>query len=266
MKRFRVCLLLALVLACRAAGEDKPRVLILSGANNHDWKQTTPAIRAALEETGRFVVDVEEQVIDMKPSAFAPYAVILSNFNTFGKDAPQRKEWSAETRRAFQDHMAKGRGLVIVHAGSSVFYDWPEFQQLACGTWKDGTGHGAIHVNRVTFTGRESPVTQGLEPFWIRDEFWQDILVDPGAEALASVTPDPAFQGSGKTEHILFATESANGRGFALFLGHDEVTMRNPAWKALLQRGTEWAATGRVTIAPPKDWPSTKEDAERFSR
>jgi type 1 glutamine amidotransferase len=266
MKSFRVCLLLVLVMAGRVAGEDKPRVLILSGANNHDWKQTTPVIRAALEETGRFLVDVEEQVTDMKPSAFTPYAVILSNFNTFGKDAPQRKEWSAETRRAFQDHMAKGHGLVIVHAGSSVFYDWPEFQHLACGTWKGATGHGAIHVNRVTFTGRESPVTKGLDPFWIRDEFWQDILVAPGAEAHASVTPDPAFKGSGKPENILFTTDSGGGRGFAIFLGHDTATMKDPAWKTLLQRGTEWAATGRVTIAPPTDWPSTKEDAERVSR
>ena len=148
----------------------------------------------------------------MKPESFAPYAVVLSNFNTFGKDAPATKEWTLRKRRkAFLDHMAKGNGLVIVHAGSSVFYDWPEFQNLACGTWKDGTSHGGIHVNRVTFTDQESPITQGLEPFWIRDEFWQKIHVAPGAKPLASVTPDPAFKGSGKPENILFTTESGGG-------------------------------------------------------
>ncbi len=261
MKSFRICLVSA-ALSCFAAADVKPRVLILSGANNHDWKQTTPAIRAALEETGRFEVDVEENVIAMKPEAFAPYAVVLGNFNTFGGDAPATKEWPVQTRQAFLDHMAKGNGLVIVHAGSSVFYDWPEFQTLACGTWKDGTGHGAIHLNRVTFTDQESPITKGLEPFWIRDEFWQNIHVAPGAKPLASVTPDPAFQGSGKPENILFTTESGGARGFAIFLGHDVVTMNNSAWKTLLQRGTEWAATGKVTIPPAKDWPSTKEHAE----
>jgi hypothetical protein len=120
-----------------------------------------------------------------------------SNFNTYGGDAPATKEWPPQTRQAFLDHMAKGNGLVIVHAGSSVFYDWPEFQNLACGTWKDGTGHGAIHVSRVTFTDQESPITKGLEPFWIRDEFWQKIHVAPGAKPLASVTPDPAFKAAG---------------------------------------------------------------------
>jgi len=250
-------------LSCYLAAADvKSRVLILSGANNHDWKQTTPAIRAALEETGRFEVDVEENVIAMKPDAFAPYAVVLSNFNTFGKDAPKTKEWPEETRKAFIDHMAKGHGLVIVHAGSSVFYDWREFHELACGTWKDGTSHGAIHTNRVTFNNPDSPITRGLEPFWIRDEFWQKTSVTPSAKALASVTPDPKFKGSGKPENILFSTEMGGGRGFAIMLGHDAASMKNSAWKTLLQRGTEWAATGKVTIPPSKNWPATKESAE----
>jgi inosose dehydratase len=59
---------------------------------------------------------------------------MLGNFNTFGKDAPRKPGMAAETRQAFLDHIAKGHGLVIMHAGSSVFYDWPEFQNLACGT------------------------------------------------------------------------------------------------------------------------------------
>lgn len=238
----------------------KTRVLILSGANNHDWEKTTPAIKATLEETGKFLVDVEENVLGMTAASFSPYHVILSNFNTFGKNAP-KGEWSGETKKAFLDHIAKGWGLVIVHAGSSVFYDWPEFQGLSCGTWKNGTSHGAIHFGRVSFTGEESPITQGLEPFWIRDEFWQDTAVAPGAKALASVTPDTAFEGSGKPENIIFSTETGGGRGFAIFLGHDAEAMDNPAWRCLLQRGTEWAASGKVTIEPPANWPATREDA-----
>lgn len=253
-------------MSCIAYASEKPRVLILSGANNHDWRHTTPEIKAALDETGRFEVDIEENVMSMKPAAFAPYAVILSNFNTFGPNAPENKEWPAETRQAFLDQIAKGHGLVIVHAGSAVFYEWPEFQKLACATWKDGTNHGSIHVDQVTFSDVHSPVTDGLAPFWIRDEFWQNIHVAPGAVALASVTPDPAFQGSGKPESILFTTESGGGRGFSIFLGHNTASMKNTAWKSLLQRGTEWVATGKVTLPPATDWPSTRQDAERMAR
>jgi hypothetical protein len=57
MNPFRICLAFT-ALSGFATADVKPRVLILSGANNHDRKQTTPAVGAALEETGRFEVDV----------------------------------------------------------------------------------------------------------------------------------------------------------------------------------------------------------------
>ena len=245
----------------------KTRVLILSGANNHNWRETTPAIKAVLEASGRFQVDVEENVAGMKPDAFSPYQVILSNFNTFGQNPPP-PVWDAAMRKAFIGHLRQGRGLVIVHAGSSLFYDWPEFQQLACGSWKDGTSHGPIHVDHVVFTNEKSPITAGLQPFWIRDEFWQNTGTDPAAKALATVTPPPAANPNAndpaKHNHILFTTEIEGARGFAIFLGHDATAMKNSAWQTLLLRGTEWAATGKVTLPPATAWPATKDDAERM--
>jgi len=255
-------------LAVRPAAADEPpklRVLVLSGANNHNWRETTPAIKAALEESGRFQVDVEDNVPGMKPEAFAPYQVILGNFNTFGKDAAA-VVWDAAMKKAFLDHLAHGHGLVIVHAGSSVFYDWPEFQKLACGSWKDGTSHGPIHVDKVTFTEEKSPITSGLQPFWIRDEFWQNTGLDPAAKTLATVLVVDSAKNSGKSHPLVCTSESAGARGFALFLGHDGAAMKNTAWRSLLQRGAEWAATGKVTLPPAKDWPTTKEDAERMAR
>ncbi|MCH7227570.1 ThuA domain-containing protein [Haloferula sp. A504] len=256
----RFCLTLALAGVGVVAG--KERVLVLSGANNHDWKRTTPVIVAALEKSGRFEVEVEERVMEMGSGAFAGYAVVLSNFNTYGKNAPERKEWPAATRQAFLERVEKGMGLVIIHAGSSMFYNWPEFHTLACGTWKNGaTRHGGIHLSQVTFTDSDCPITGGLEPFWIRDEFWERIAVAPGARSLARVTPDPGHGGSGKPQPVIFCTEYGGGRGFALFLGHDAAVMRNAAWETLLLRGTEWAATGKVTIPPAANWPVTREDA-----
>ena len=239
------------------------KALVLSGDNNHNWKATTPVIVGVLKASGRFDrVDVEENVPGMKPEAFAPYDVIVSNYNTYGSKRAG-EIWDAATKKAFLDQIQKGHGLVIVHAGSSVFYDWPEFQALACGTWKDGTNHGKMHVNRVTFTAEKSPITGGLQPFWTKDEFWQKVKVVPGAKALAEVTPLVSAKGSGKPEQILFSTEVGGGRGFALFLGHDVAAMSNPGFQTLLQRGAEWAATGKVTVPAAKNWPAAEQDADK---
>lgn len=255
---------LAAMTALATAAEPKLRVLVLSGANNHNWKETTPAIKTTLEASGRFAVDVTEDVPNLKPEAFAPYAVILSNYNDLGQSPPVA--WSSATKAAFLAHLAAGHGFLALHAGSSVFFDWPEFQAYSCGTWKDGTSHGAIHVNEVFFDCSEVPITAGLKQFWIRDEFWQKILVAPGAKSHATVTPDPKSGGSGKPEPILFTTTIGNGRGCGFFLGHDTTTMKNTAWQTVLQRATEWCATGKVTIPPATDWPATQADAERMAK
>jgi type 1 glutamine amidotransferase len=260
-----------------ARAEDAPlRVMLLSGANNHNWRLTTPELCAVLRECGRFHVDVAGDVAALKPDDFAPYDVIVSNYNTFkvvtiednGKrvrafdSAPVDKIWGAPVRAAFLEHIRKGRGFVVVHAGSCSFYDWPEYQRLAATAWMlDTTKHGQRHAAPVTFTGTDHPVTRGLAPFWTYDEFWEDLVVQPGALALAEARTNAKYNASGNPGPILFATELGRGRGFCLLLGHDVPAMRNPGFRTLLKRGTEWAATGGVTIAPDTNWPATEEAA-----
>src|SRR5262249_48265493 len=58
--------------APQARGGDKIHVLIIDGQNNHTWKATTPVMKKALEDCGRFVVDVatapERVTLPAKPT------------------------------------------------------------------------------------------------------------------------------------------------------------------------------------------------------
>ena len=45
---------LLLIAATTAPAAEPLRVLILSGANNHDWKSTTPVLRQLLEDMSAF--------------------------------------------------------------------------------------------------------------------------------------------------------------------------------------------------------------------
>ena len=63
----------------------KIAALIVDGQNNHDWKHTTPVLKAALESCGLFTVDVatspaRQASADFKPD-FAKYGVVISNYN-----------------------------------------------------------------------------------------------------------------------------------------------------------------------------------------
>lgn len=222
------------------------RVLLLSGQNNHDWKATTPKLRVILEETGRFKVDVSETPGLLTASFLEPYDVILSNWNSFGL-GPDAENWPEEAKRAYFDFVHRGKGHVVVHAGSASFPDWEEYGRLTLATWKAGqTSHGPRHKFSVRIDKADHPVTAELEPFEIEDELWNRPGLSKGVTVLASSYSAPDKEGTGQWEAAALAGRFDRGRCFTLLLGHDVEAMKNPGYQALLRRGVEWAATGRV--------------------
>jgi type 1 glutamine amidotransferase len=239
----------------RPAG-DKIRLLILSGANNHKWQATTPALKKMYEDSGRFAVDVADDVPHLTAADFAKYDCIVSNYTTY--PAVAGKRWPAETEKAFLDYISAGHGLVLFHAASTAWGDWPEFGDLIGLTWqkdaagKNISGHGARHAFKIAFTDAEHPITKGMKDFLhVPDELYHRQLLHKGAKVLDTAFSDKAKGGSGQDEPMIVVTELGKGRCFHNAMGHDAKAMAGPGFQALMLRGTEWAATGKVTIPLP---------------
>jgi len=248
------------------AGDNKSiNVLILSGKNNHKWQLTTPAIQNILEESGRFNVIVTTDPENLDPKELGKYDVILSNWNTWPDVIGAR--WNSELEDAFLKFIEGGKGFVNIHAGSSTLQDWPEFQQIAGGTWGKGvTGHGPIHTFKVTIEDKNHPVMKGLNDFYIKDELWNNTKFHHDINVICSAYSTPLKKGTGKNEPVVVTTKYGKGRGFYTVLGHNKATMQNKAWQTILLRGTEWAATGKVTIPSQEPWPVNSEIVENQSK
>jgi type 1 glutamine amidotransferase len=54
-----------------------------------------------------------------------------------------------------------------------------------------------------------------------------------------------------------------NGRVFHTVLGHADYSMKCVGFITTLARGTEWAATGSVTIPVPDDFPTAETPRSR---
>ena len=237
-------------LSARAAEDAKLRVLLLSGQNNHGWQATTPVMVKLLKDSGRFDVTVTDEPAKLTGEAFGTCDVIVSNWTPWPD--VQKRVWPAATEKAFLDFLRGGGGLLVVHAACTAMQTWPEFQQAACATWALGqTGHGKRHEFAVRIADADHPVTAGMGEFRIFDELWHRMGAQPNAKALCTAFSAKQNGGSGQDEAVVFWTEFGKGRGLNLVLGHDERAMSCPAWGALLLRGTEWAATGKVTIPLP---------------
>jgi len=219
-------------------------VLLMTGANNHNWKETTAALQTIFAESPKFAVTVVENPWDMKPADIEGYDLILNNWNTFGKD---KREWTPEMKAGFLAWVKKSGGFFVLHAGGSMFYDWEEFHTLVGGTWENGTYHPHMQNFTVNIADKEHPVTRGLKEFETFDEPWQKLSNrNPARHVLATGVVSKENKGTGEAEPFAFVTELDKGRCFNLVLGHDAKALNNAGCKALLLRGAEWAATGEV--------------------
>jgi len=80
---------------------------------------------------------------------------------------------------------------------------------------------------------------------------------------LATAYADPAKGGTGNHEPVLMTIDYGRGRVFHTVLGHIDKQLRSVAFIVTYQRGTEWAATGKVTQEVPKDFPGPDEPSVR---
>jgi type 1 glutamine amidotransferase len=119
--------------------------------------------------------------------------------------------------------------------------------------------HGARLPFAVTVRDAEHPITKGLPPVWMHagDELYARMR-GPGENMtiLATAFSDPKNQGTGHDEPILMVLSYGKGRVFHTTMGHDLPALSCVGFIATFQRGTEWAATGKVTQKVPADFPT----------
>jgi len=277
---------LLLALSAGALPAARIPVMLLDGESAgpyHAWKVTTPVLKRELEETGLFEVDVvtappssnsNETLSTFQPD-FGKYQAIVFNY-----DAP---DWPAALKDSFERYMRNGGGLVIVHAADNAFPAWKEYNEMiGVGGWRNRAGaagphwfyqdgkvvpdsspgsagsHGARLPFQVTVREPENPIVKGLPKVWMHqgDELYA-ALRGPGENmtVLATAHSDPANNGTGRDEPILITLSYGRGRIFHTTMGHDVSALSCVGFIATFQRGTEWAATGKVTQKIPQDFP-----------
>jgi len=287
----RRCLIALFALGWAVASShagDKPkqiRVVIIDGQNNHDWRTTTPFMKKELEKSGHFKVDVSTNLNkgDKKgapegwksvpfPPDLSKYDVVLSNYNGAG--------WPKEFNTALDEALSKNRiGLVIVHAANNAFGGWNEYNLMIGMGWRgnkggdrlkfddqgkpvtvpsgtgDGSGHRYTGPFSVAVRDKDHPVTKGMPAEWMhnRDELYDNMR---GPIANVHILATAYSKGTKEHEPMIWTVKYGNGRVFHTPMGHDVNAMHCVGFVSTLLRGTEWAATGRVTIPLPADFPS----------
>ncbi|MBT5187594.1 MAG: ThuA domain-containing protein [Kordiimonadaceae bacterium] len=216
---------------------------------------------------------------------FSNYDVIISNF---GNTAAA---WPTETEKAFEDYMKNGGGFVSVHAADNAFPKWKEFNKMiGVGGWGDrdetagphlyysddnrliidntkgaaGT-HGDIHELEIT-KRNDHPILAGLPDQWMhsKDECYGN-LRGPAENMTILATANCAleFNDTGKHEPMIMTIDYGKGRIFHTAMGHNDISLSSVGFITIFLRGTEWAATGKVSQDIPIDFPTVRHATTR---
>jgi type 1 glutamine amidotransferase len=283
-------ILVAMLLPAVSLSAAPIKTLLVEGQSNgaHNMAAVTVELKKILESAGIFTVDVSttpakgQDMSGFKPN-FSAYDLVVLNYDG--------DPWPADTRAAFAKYMQDGGGLVVTHSTDNAFPNWKEFNEMiAVGGWggrneksgpylrfRDGKwvalemqgpggSHGRPWPYVVTTRDVNHPIMLGLPSAWkhVSDELY-DRLRGPAKNVtvLASAMTDPKTGGSGEEEPVLMAISYGKGRVFHSTMGHGIDQMKCVGFIVTLQRGAEWAATGKVTQKVPDNFPTASETKTR---
>jgi type 1 glutamine amidotransferase len=246
---------------------------------NSEEEQAT--YKRALAEYQVNLANYRKTMANFRPD-FTKYDVVLSNYNG--------DSWPKETQENLEKYVksAKG-GLVIVHAANNSFGGWKEYNRMIGMGWRGnnfgdrlivdnegqqvrvpkgkgpGAGHGAQHAFAIVVRDPDHPITKGMPREWLhaQDELYQGMRGPiENVHLLATAYADKKKGGPSSTnenEPMIWTITYGKGRVFHTPMGHDLTGMRCIGFITTLCRGTEWAATGKVTIPIPENFPTAKK-------
>jgi len=218
----------------------KARILLVTGVDypGHHWRETAPALAAALSKDPRLEVFTVEDPGFLDSATINKYDLVVLHFQNWEQKGPG--EAARDNLRQFVD---SGKGVALVHFACGAWTgEWTAFAQIAGRVWAgNGPGvrqHDPFGSFRVEIAKPDDPIVRGMTEFETQDELYTCLTGDHPIEVLAQAKSKV----DGKYYPMAFTSHYGKGRTFHCPLGHDAKALSVPGVQELFQRGCAWAA------------------------
>jgi type 1 glutamine amidotransferase len=239
MKRtvFVASLFVVVAVASAAVAQRPLRAVVVSGENSfkgHVWKETSPALKAILDEGKTFQsVDVEFDPNYVASEAFLSYDVAVFDFRNA---KPLAMDGAVQAN--LLKFLEQGKGLVVIHWANGAFPYWAEYTNIV------GRSQLSRHDKRGPLTVRiidaNHPITRGLKDYDTDDELYWDNKMGYRPTTTLAVARSSIHENGDFAQAL--TVQYGSGRVFMTPLGHDVKALQVPGTAELIRRGAAWAA------------------------
>lgn len=217
------------------------RILILSGGVAHDYATTTPMLSQLLTQEG-FVAETTDRLADLARPDLDDFDALILNCVRWstewepGPDGPYRLgQRESDAVLAF---LARGNGLMALHAACICFDDWPAYREIIGGFWAwKVSGHGPYQAGwEMTVVDGAHPITQGVTDFAIHDELYHSLTLTRPVHVLMTSCRE------GRPQPMAWATDYHGARVHFNALGHGPESFQCESFRRMLCQGARWVA------------------------
>lgn len=240
--------LVAPAFAANAPAAPKPlRIMLVAGGCCHNYRLQADGLKKGLEERAHVQVDVVYNAGSTTRTMFPEYA---KPDWAQGYDLILHDECSADVtdieyiKRIMAPH-AQGLPAVFLHCAMHSFrtegYNVPGtvtpwFELTGLQT----TGHGAQSPIAMTYLDKNNPITKGLAD-WVTGP--EELYNNPMGGILPTARPIAMGRIGSETSVVAWTNiYKGKARVFATTLGHNDPTVLDANYLALVTRGLLWAA------------------------
>lgn len=235
----------------------RPRLLLFEKINGFRYGASVNAAREALQAMANrkgWSMLVTDKAGAFNRATLAKFDAVIWN-NVSGDVL------TLSQRRAFQDYLARGGGLVGMHgtAGDPVYF-WDWYADTLIGARFKGHPQTPQFQEARIAVNKAHPLASALPAEWRMTDEWYSFSTNPraaGADVLLTLD-ESSYQPVGMMDqdlrmgdHPLAWTNCiGKGRIFYSAIGHMPETYSQPEHVALLETAIDWAANRRAVCKP----------------
>jgi uncharacterized protein len=181
---------------------------------------------------------------------------LLSRFSVVVLNSASGDFMTPAQRAAFERFVARGGGVVALHAAGDNSHKAPWYFNTFLGATFTGHPNGPDHIQKASVVVREPqhPVMAGITQPWTPADEWYSFDVNPATKGMkilatideASYRPGPRLT-MGAEHPIVWTNPNVKARVVYSAMGHNPENYDDPNARRFLTNAIRWAAGGSAT-------------------